>query len=94
MATIDLQKKSVKIVLEKKQLTKVTARVGLVLDITGSMRTLYKNGTVQNVVERILAMADQFDDNGLLDVWVYDSEFSRLKPVSEKDFSGYVDLKF
>lgn len=44
MATIDLQKK--KVVLEKKQLTKVTARVGLVLDITGSMRTLYKNGTV------------------------------------------------
>ncbi len=91
MATIDLQKKSVKIVLEKKQLTKVTARVGLVLDMTGSMRPLYKNGTVQNVVERILAVADQFDDNGLLDVWVYDNEFSRLKPVSEKDFSGYVD---
>lgn len=91
MATIDLQKKSVKIVLEKKQLTKVTARVGLVLDITGSIRPLYKNGTVQNVVERILAVADQFDDNGLLDVWVYDNEFSRLKPVSEKDFSGYVD---
>lgn len=40
MATIDLQKKSVKIVLEKKQLTKVTARVGLVLDITGSMRQI------------------------------------------------------
>ncbi len=75
----------------EKQLTKVTARVGLVLDITGSMRTLYKNGTVQNVVERILAVADQFDDNGSLDVWVYDNEFSRLKPVSEKDFSGYVD---
>ncbi|MCC2931043.1 VWA domain-containing protein [Bacillus mojavensis] len=91
MATIDLQKKSIKIVLEKKQLTKVTARVGLVLDITGSMRTLYKNGTVQKVVERILAVADQFDDNGLLDVWVYDNEFSRLKPVSEIDFSGYVD---
>nr|BAA06482.1 hypothetical protein [Bacillus subtilis] len=91
MATIDLQKKSVKIVLEKKQLTKVTARVGLVLDITGSMRPLYKNGTVQNVVERILAVADQFDDNGLLDVWVYDNEFPRLKPVSEKDFPGYVD---
>lgn len=66
MATIDLQKKSVKIVLEKKQLTKVMARVGLVLDITGLMRTLYKNGTVQHVVERNLAVAYQFDE--LLDV--------------------------
>ncbi|MCM3764942.1 VWA domain-containing protein [Neobacillus niacini] len=91
MATIDLQKKTVKIVLEKKNLVKVTARVGLVLDITGSMRNLYKNGTVQRVVERILAMAAQFDDDGVLDVWVYDNEFSRLKPVTERDFEGYVN---
>lgn len=91
MATIDLQKKSVRIVLEKKNLAAVTARVGLVLDITGSMRTLYKNGTVQKVVERILAIASQFDDDGMLDVWVYDHEFSRLKPVTERDFDGYVN---
>ncbi|MCM3569702.1 VWA domain-containing protein [Neobacillus mesonae] len=91
MATIDLQKKSVKIVLEKKNLVKVRARVGLVLDITGSMRNLYKSGTVQSVVERILAIASQFDDDGLLDVWVYDNEFSRLKPVTERDFEGYVN---
>ncbi|OCA80845.1 vWA domain-containing protein [Pseudobacillus wudalianchiensis] len=91
MGTIDLQKKSLKVVLEKKQLTTVTARVGLVLDITGSMRALYKNGTVQKVVERILAVAAEFDDDGLLDIWVYDNEFSRLHPVTEKDFDGYVD---
>lgn len=91
MNTIDLQKKSVRIVLEKKKLTSVQARVGLVLDITGSMRTMYKNGTVQKVVERILAVASQFDDDGMLDVWVYDHEFSRLAPVTEKDFEGYVN---
>lgn len=91
MATIDLQKKSVKVVLEKKNLVKVTARVGLVLDITGSMRNLYKNGTVQRVVERILAIAAQFDDDGVLDVWVYDNEFSRLKPVTDRDLEGYVN---
>lgn len=91
MATIDLQKKTVKIILEKKKLTTVRARVGLVLDITGSMRTLYNNGTVQKVVERILAVASQFDDDGALDVWVYDNEFSRLKPVTERDFEGYVN---
>lgn len=91
MKTIDLQKKSVRIVLEKKKLTSVQARVGLVLDITGSMRTMYKNGTVQKVVERILAVASQFDDDGMLDVWVYDHEFSRLAPVTEKDFNDYVN---
>ncbi|KAF0820514.1 MULTISPECIES: vWA domain-containing protein [unclassified Cytobacillus] len=91
MSAISLLKKSAGIVLEKKNLTNVTARVGLVLDISGSMRKLYKNGTVQRVVERILAVASQFDDDGSLDVWVYDNEFSRLKPVTEHDFEGYVD---
>ncbi|CAM4405031.1 stress response protein SCP2 [Paenibacillus endophyticus] len=88
---IDLRKKLVQITLEKKQLTNVVARVGIVLDITGSMQTLYKNGTVQEVVERILAVASKFDDNGALDVWVYDTHFSRLPSVTEQDFGQYVE---
>ncbi|WP_462409656.1 vWA domain-containing protein [Neobacillus sp. Marseille-QA0830] len=91
MSTITLMKKTASIVLEKKNLKNVTARIGLVLDISGSMRTLYKNGTVQKVVERILAVASQFDDDGTLDVWVYDNEFSRLKSVTERDFDNYVE---
>lgn len=91
LSTISLMKKTASVVLEKKKLTGVVARVGLVLDISGSMRTLYKNGTVQKVVERILAVASQFDDDGMLDVWVYDNEFSRLKSVTERDFENYVN---
>lgn len=86
-------KKTAGIVLEKKKLTGVVARVGLVLDISGSIRNLYKNGTVQKVVERILAVASQFDDDGMLDVWVYDNEFSRLPSVTERDFENYVSLR-
>nr|WP_306220643.1 VWA domain-containing protein [Cohnella sp. WQ 127256] len=76
--------------MEKKKISKIVARVGIVLDISGSMQALYKNGTVQEVVERILAVACQFDDNAALDVWVYDNEFSRLPIVTEKDFGNYV----
>lgn len=68
MSSISLLKKNVGVILEKKNLNNVVARVGLVLDISGSMRKLYKNGTVQNVVERILAVASRFDDDGQLDV--------------------------
>ncbi|MDQ0860632.1 VWA domain-containing protein [Bacillus sp. V2I10] len=93
MSSINLMKKTAGIVLEKKKLTGVVARVGLVLDISGSMRNLYKNGTVQKVVERILAVASQFDDDGMLDVWVYDNEFSRLPSVTERDFENYVSLR-
>ena len=91
MSTISLKKNVASIVLEKKKLTGVVAKVGIVLDITGSMRKLYREGVVQEVVERVLAVASQFDDDGSLDVWVYDNEFSRLPAVTEKDFIGYVE---
>ncbi|MEV5028269.1 VWA domain-containing protein [Paenibacillus sp. LPE1-1-1.1] len=93
LTPIDLRKKLVQITLEKKKLTHVVAKVGIVLDITGSMQALYKNGTVQEVVERILAVASKFDDNGTLDVWVYDTHFSRLPSVTERDFVDYVQNK-
>ncbi|MET3208224.1 UNVERIFIED_CONTAM: hypothetical protein ABIC26_001160 [Paenibacillus sp. PvR008] len=91
MSGISLLKKNAQIVLTKKNLTNVTARVGLVLDISGSMRSLYKNGTVQKVLERIVAVASSLDDDGVLDVWVYDHRFSRLPSVTENDVDNYVE---
>lgn len=91
MSTISLKKKTASIVLEKKKLTGVVAKVGIVLDISGSMRKLYREGVVQEVVERVLAVASQFDDDGALDVWVYDNEFSRLPAATEDVFMGYVE---
>lgn len=83
MSTISLLKKNVGVILEKKKLNNVVARVGLVLDISGSMRNLYRNGTVQKVVERILAVASQFDDDGQLDVFINDGGCKKTikKPV-------------
>jgi hypothetical protein len=89
--SIDLRKQTVKVVLEKKKLVGVKARVALVLDISGSMRKLYNEGIVQDAVERVLAVASQFDDDGMLDIWVYDNTFSRLPAVSEKELPGYVE---
>ncbi|WKA51722.1 VWA domain-containing protein [Planococcus liqunii] len=91
LSGISLKKKTATIVLEKKKLTGVSARVGVVLDISGSMRKLYNEGVVQDVVERVLAVASQFDDDGELDVWVYDNEFSRLPAATEATFMGYVE---
>jgi stress response protein SCP2 len=84
------RKKIVQAAFEKKKLNGVVARVGLVLDISGSMRNLYHDGTVQGVVDRILAVASKFDDNQTLDVWIYDNEFSRLPSVKENEIENYV----
>lgn len=87
---IDLKKK-VDIVLTKRNLINVTARAGLAIDISGSMEDLYRNGTVQRVVERILAVATRFDDNGELDVWTFSNGFDRVGGVTEVGFENYVN---
>ena len=49
---IDLLKRKVGIVLEKRKLPQVTCEVKFALDISGSMQSLYDNGTVQAVLHK------------------------------------------
>lgn len=91
---LDLRKEALKISLVKKSLTTVTARVGVVLDKSGSMRKLYKDGSVQDVLERLFPIALNFDDNGELDVWLFNDEFIRMKEsVTLDNFYNYIDSK-
>lgn len=73
--------KPIMVQLEKKNLTNTTARVGLVMDITGSMYMAYKNGVVQEIVNKILPLAVQFDDDGQLDFWYYAKTFEHRPAV-------------
>lgn len=66
------------------------ARVAVVLDFSGSMRNLYREGHIQATLERILPIALQFDDNGELDVWLFDDRFRRMPSITEDNFYGYV----
>ncbi|HEY0038586.1 MAG TPA: TerD family protein, partial [Longimicrobium sp.] len=54
--------KKAQLTLEKKGLSSHRARVGLVLDISASMTALYREGKVQLLAERVLALATRFDD--------------------------------
>ncbi|MBC8060540.1 MAG: VWA domain-containing protein [Clostridiaceae bacterium] len=90
LSKINLLKKKVMVILEKKKLTGVLARVALVLDISGSMHGCYKRGTVQNVLDRITAVAAKFDDDGNLDMWMFDHRFHRLPLVNENNYENYI----
>jgi len=90
LSKIDLLKKKVEVVLEKKNLTGIIARVALVLDISGSMKGCYNRGTVQKVLERIAAVAAKFDDDGNLDMWMFDRTFHRLPLVNENNYENYI----
>lgn len=90
MSLIDLTKK-VAIVLEKRNMTKVRAQVAMGMDISGSMQELYKHGVVQETVNRLSAVAIKFDDNGVLDSWVFSNETFETEPVTKELFDIYVD---
>ncbi|MBR1527733.1 MAG: VWA domain-containing protein [Oscillospiraceae bacterium] len=88
---INLAKEEVhKVCLTKSPLNGLVSRVGLVLDYSGSMSSLYRDGTVQGVIEKILPLAMEFDDNGTMEVWIFESGFHRLPDITLDNFYGYV----
>lgn len=89
-ADINLLKAKVDIVLKKKDITNVVARVALVLDISGSMLHQYTSGAVQAFLERIVPVASRLDDDRTLDVWFFGSTFKRTKSVREANVDGYI----
>ena len=78
--------------LKKKNLETTVARVGLVLDISGSMCQRFKNGTVQEIVNKTLPLAVQFDDDGELDFWYYGTTARRMKSVNLENYTEAVPV--
>lgn len=81
---IDMSKTS------KIDMTKHTARVALAMDYSGSMHCLFDDGSVQDVITRLLPIALKFDDNGELESWLFSNEFDRLNPVNKNNYKNYV----
>lgn len=80
--------------LEKNNLLDCAARVALVLDISGSMYERYCNGTVQEIVNKTLPLAVQFDDDGELDFWYYGTTFRRMPSVNMTNYESAVPEKW
>lgn len=67
------------------------ARVALCLDFSGSMRSRYSRGEVQDIAERALAIATQFDDDGSIDVFAFDSGADHIGELNLDNYKGGVD---
>lgn len=90
---INLEKRAeaVGIVLAKRNVVKApTVRVGAALDISGSTKPMYNKGVIQETVDRLLAIAMKFDDNGEIDMWSFTEGFDRLPTANAQDYGHYV----
>lgn len=67
------------------------AKVAVALDYSGSMQDVYSSGAMQRLVEKALALATQFDDDGSIDFFVFDSTAAYLGEISIDDFAGSVE---
>lgn len=77
--------------LSKRGLDGIRAQAVMLLDHSGSMRNLYKNGTVQTLVERALAFALQVDLDGVIPVYAFDSVLWKPVEVTIDNYQGVVD---
>lgn len=74
--------------LEKKGLGEHVAKVCLVLDVSASMRGLFKRGVVQQLVDRLLALACWLDDDRSVDAFLFDSRAIDAGPITLDNSSG------
>lgn len=90
--SLDKRVEKVGIVLAKRNIRKApVVRVGMALDISGSTQRMYNSGTMQETVDRLLAMAMTFDDNGELDAWTFTESFSKLPTITQNNIDNYVN---
>lgn len=83
--------KQVDIVLAKRNIPSIKAQVGAALDVSGSARPLYENGTMERVLNRVYALAFKFDDNQVLDSWVFHNAAQPVTSIEQSMFNNYVE---
>lgn len=67
-----------------------SAKVVVVLDYSGSMSRLYTNGTVQHTIDRLVPLGLTFDDNGSIDVYLFQNDYRKMADLSLSNYEDYV----
>lgn len=78
-------------IIQEAGLSKQRARVALVLDLSAGMEEQLRNGAVDKVCERLLALAVNFDDNAAIDVFVFGEKKECLGELTPDNFAGYIE---
>lgn len=65
-------------------------KVVVALDYSGSMSTLYSNGTVQQTLNRLVPLGLTFDDNGSIDFYLFETGYRKMDDLNINNYSDYV----
>lgn len=67
------------------------AKVACIMDKSGSLSREYDDGTIHEILLKIMPIALEFDDNGELDFWAFSTSFARITGMTLENFDNYVD---
>jgi hypothetical protein len=68
----------------------IKARVVFALDDSGSMEDLFRNGAIQDLLNRLVPLGLTFDDNGSIEVYRFSSRCAKLPDVNLSNYETYV----
>ncbi|MDA8153485.1 MAG: VWA domain-containing protein [Acidithiobacillus sp.] len=94
---VDLHKSSEKAGIQLKKHGVDTSRlpnmrVGVCLDISGSMNEEYRDGHVQDALTHLLALAMHMDKSAKIDVFIFNHGAQQMpEPATLQNYAGYVD---
>lgn len=78
---------------KKDTLDAPTCAVGLALDVSGSTTDYYMNGAIGEVFTRMLGVAKTFDDDGQMNVWIFNDNARQLEDANEDNYETFVNDK-
>ena len=98
MASLDLEKKSEKVsalLLDKGVTEAPTMRVAVAIDISLSMANHFSSGNVQKAFDQLMGVSVQFDDDGELDVFKFDTrcDYVGTSTPEEGDYNTFIKDK-
>ena len=67
-----------------------SAKVVVVLDYSGSMYSLYSDGTVQNTINKLVPLGLTFDDNGSIDVYLFQNNYRKMPDLNLSNYEYYI----
>lgn len=67
------------------------ARVVVVIDYSYSMWKLYRDGLVQETLQKLIPLGLMFDDNGEVDVYTFSNKARKHVGMTLKNYYGYVE---
>lgn len=91
--TLDLRKEKVKKLAFSKGISEKSMQFVLVLDFSGSMEVLYRGGTVQDLVEKVLPVGMALDANQTIDVYIFDNGVTKVAECTMSNVNDFVNKK-